>query len=69
MLAEPKCFTRSCKHYQGVLQPDGTELTEVNYCDAFPKGIPREIAYGDNPHQTPLPGQKNNIVYEFGEMP
>lgn len=33
-------------------------------CAAFPKGIPDEIASGDNPHTEPLKGQKNKIVFE-----
>jgi hypothetical protein len=69
MLAEPKCFTRSCKHYLGIDQPDGSELSERNYCEAFPQGIPSEIAYGEDPHNKPWPDQENNIVFEFGEMP
>lgn len=64
MLAEPKCWTRQCKHYLGVIQPDGTELTETNSCKAFPKGIPSEIAYGNNLHDKPLKDQGNSIVYE-----
>lgn len=64
MLSEPRCWTRGCKHYTGVIQPDGTELTEVNACEAFPKGIPDEIVYGDNLHRKPLDGQGNNIVFE-----
>ena len=64
MLAEPKCFTRQCKHYIGVIQPDGTEMTETNSCEAFKKGIPREIAYGDNLHSEPLLKQSNEIVFE-----
>lgn len=64
MLAEPNCWKRKCKHYLGVIQPDGTELTETNYCDAFPKGITIEIAYGKNRHLSPLPDQENDIVFE-----
>lgn len=64
MLAEPTCWTRKCKHYIGIIQPDGTELTETNSCKAFPKGIPAEIAYGNNRHRKPLPDQDNNIVFE-----
>ena len=64
MLAEPRCFTRKCKHYIGVIQPDGTEMTETNACSAFPKGIPDQIAYGKNPHIKPWPGQDNDIIYE-----
>jgi len=64
MLAEPNCYKRKCKHYIGVIQPDGTELTETNSCKAFPKGIPDEIAYGNNLHLKPLLDQSNDIVYE-----
>ena len=63
MLAEPKCYKRKCKHYLGVIQPDGTELTETNSCLAFPKGIPIEISYGNNKHTGPLSGQINSIVF------
>ena len=64
MLAEPTCWTRKCKHYIGVIQPDGTEMTETNSCKAFPKGIPNEIAYGDNLHRKPLDDQGNDIIFE-----
>lgn len=68
MLEEPTCFTRKCKHYLGVIQPDGTELTEKNYCKAFPKGIPNDIAYGDDKHLKVRDAQDNEITYEKGEM-
>ena len=64
MLEEPKCWKRNCKYYIGVIQSDGTEKTEVNNCEAFPDGIPEEIAYGNNKHLEVLPNQKNDIVYE-----
>ena len=63
MLQEPKCFTRKCKHYLGVIQPDGTEMTETNSCEAFPESIPNEIAYGNNDHTKPFPGD-NGIQFE-----
>lgn len=63
MLAEPNCSIRKCKHLLGVLQPDGTEKAEVPNCRAFLKGIPFEIAYGDNKHTSPYPGD-NDIQYE-----
>ena len=66
MLIEPTCFTRKCKNYSGV-KNDGNELTERNFCKAFPDGIPDEIAYGDNKHLKLLPDQKNNIVFEKAE--
>ena len=36
-----------------------------NQCEAFPNGIPDEIFQdGTNDHKKPLPGQKNDLVYE-----
>lgn len=64
MLAEPRCWTRKCKHFIGVSQPDGTEMTERVVCEAFPEIIPSDIAYGTNLHMSPIPGQKNKIVFE-----
>jgi len=66
MLAEPQCWTkrRRCKHYEGVSQPDGTEMTERVVCKAFPSGIPDDIAYGKNKHTKPVPGQKGSFVFE-----
>lgn len=68
MLLESDCYKRHCKHYKGILQPNGTEIDEVNYCSAFPEGIPNEIAYGNNAHLKPTEDQKNDIVYEKGEF-
>jgi hypothetical protein len=68
MLAEPRCYTRQCKHYKGVKWFGDEESTENNYCSAFPDGIPSEIAYGGNKHLKPLPGQVNDIVYEKGKF-
>jgi hypothetical protein len=65
MIMEPACYTRKCKHYQGVWQPDGTEESETNICEAFPEGIPKEIAYGNNLHSEPTSEQTNDIVYEL----
>ena len=64
MLKSPNCYKRKCKHFRGVIQPDGTEITEKVACDAFPEGIPDSIAYGDKKHLKPIKGQKNNIVFE-----
>ena len=64
MLAIPRCFERECVHFKGVLQPDGTEMTEVNYCRAFPNGIPDDIAYGENLHLELHPKQTTSYVYE-----
>lgn len=68
MLRESDCYKRHCKHYLGISQPDGTELTERHYCRAFPDGIPADISYKGVKHLTPYPGQKNTIVYEKGKF-
>ena len=68
MLAEPNCSKRSCKHYLGVIQPDGTEMTETNYCKAFRDSIPDDISYGDDKHLKVRDDQDNNIVFEKGVM-
>jgi len=64
----PNCYNRECKHYLGVIQTDeDDESSEILICNAFPegtKGIPEEIAYGDEKHLVKYPGQKNDIVYE-----
>lgn len=51
----PKCY--ECKHGYGLnfVKPS---------CEAFPDGIPAKIFYEGNPHTKPLPGQKNDIVFE-----
>ena len=64
MLAEPECYIRECKHFQGVKQPYKKEENEFVFCMAFPKGIPEEIAYGHNLHKQPILEQGNDIVYE-----
>ncbi len=61
MLIEPNCSKRECIHYRGPdINDDGEEW---HVCDAFPKGIPDEIAYGENLHLKPFPGD-NGIQYE-----
>jgi len=57
-LAEPECFRRRCKHFTG---PDPAK--GIVTCKAFPKGIPDDIAYGDNRHTEPQAGD-SGIVYE-----
>lgn len=64
MIAEPKCSERGCIHLTGVIQPDGTELSERPCCNAFPLGIPDEIAYGDNKHMKEVEGQIKGYVYD-----
>lgn len=46
------CF--SCKHFN----------QETSKCPAFKGDIPDEIIFNDNKHTKPLPGQKNDIVFE-----
>ena len=67
MLAVPRCFERGCKHYLGVIQPDGTEGTETNHCKAYPEHIPSDIAYGDDLHLEVRPDQDNDFVFEKEE--
>ena len=67
MLAEPECFKRQCKNYTGVIQPDGTELTETNACKAYPDGIPTDITYGTDKHLKVRPDQKGDITFKKGE--
>jgi hypothetical protein len=45
------CFR--CKHWRELA--DG--------CEAFPDGIPSEITSGENEHEKPLEGQKNDLVF------
>jgi len=62
-LLEPNCNKRKCKYYIGVGGEGEGEENEVNICEAFPNGIPDEIAYGDNDHTKPFKGD-NGIRYE-----
>ena len=55
MIREPECSKRECKYYTGV-KNDGDETTERVVCEAFPDGIPDEIAYGENDHTEPFEG-------------
>ena len=64
MIEEPQCFKRDCKHYFGIIQSDGTELTEKPGCLAFPEGIPNDIAYGKELHKSVRNDQNNNIIFE-----
>lgn len=54
-MIEPRCYTRKCVHFEGVA---GDDMAPVVVCKAFPKDIPDEIAYGDNLHTKPFPGDK-----------
>jgi hypothetical protein len=66
MIDEPRCSERNCKHFLGVLQKSEEEVGERPYCAAFPGGIPDEIAYGDNDHVSPFPGD-HGIQYEMNQ--
>ncbi len=63
-LAEPRCFTRSCKWLGDGEGLDDSEDNERVVCPAFPNGIPDRIAYGDDPHLTVAPDQVGEFVYE-----
>jgi hypothetical protein len=67
MIAEPSCYKRKCKHFLGIVQPDGTEQSEMCVCNAFPFGIPNDILSGKNLHSVPYDGQENTLVYEKAE--
>lgn len=60
---------------QQRFESDGTEIrfpvcnicrnrTAATKCKAFPDGIPEIILQDENRHTQPLPGQKNDIVFE-----
>ena len=63
MIPEPECSKRDCKHFIGIEQPNDDESIELVVCKAFPKGIPDDIAFGDNLHTSPVDGD-NGIQYE-----
>jgi hypothetical protein len=46
------CF--KCRHFRKI----------SGGCDAFPENIPDSIAKEGEPHDVPLPGQGNDIVFE-----
>jgi hypothetical protein len=68
VIDEPRCSLRQCKHLIGVYWPNDSELGERPGCAAFPKGIPDEIAYGDNLHLEPFPGD-HGIQFETEPHP
>lgn len=46
-----------CQHFH-----ENSALGKVKTCNAFPKGIPKEIWSGQNKHTTPYPGD-NGITF------
>lgn len=65
MMPQPNCDKRKCRFFRGLKYLDGkSEDTEVVYCDAYPKGIPNDIAYGDDKHLTVREDQNNDITYK-----
>ena len=65
MVAIPEC-ARTCKHFIEV-KNFGKEVEEDDrvVCKAFPEGIPTKIIDTPEDHKKPLPGQKNNTVFEL----
>jgi len=61
MLSEPRCNARRCRHFWGV--SPGPEPEQRPICAAYPEGIPDEIAYGEERHLEPYPGD-GGIRYE-----
>jgi len=64
MLPRPECSRRKCKWFNGVEQHGDQEEGEILVCSAFPKGIPGDIAYGNNQHLEIVDGQTMDYVYE-----
>ena len=69
MLKEPTCSERGCKHFLGLKRHDGPETEDQVICEAFPDGIPDEIAYGEQPAHVPIPRRPRNSVRAGGEKP
>ena len=63
MLNEPtKAPCLTCKHFSGVVQPDGTEQSERYACKAFDR-IPFVILSGESQHRKPFRGD-GGVQYE-----
>lgn len=64
MLSESNCQKRHCRYFLGLSEPQTVGGDDYLYvCKAFPKGIPEEIAFGDNPHTKPVEGD-HGIQFE-----
>lgn len=70
MLLEPNCSKRRCKYYIGVkMMIEADESSETHTCQAFPEGIPGDIAYGSNPHVEVHPEQDDQKGLTYKEKP
>ena len=66
-MEQPECSKRECKHWVEAgefIDPldEGVEGT-VPVCRAFLKGIPDDVAWGDNLHLRPIKGD-HGIQFE-----
>ena len=62
------CYKRECKWYEGIKQPEESELNEFYYCKAFPDGIPIDIIKGEDLHSEVKPDQEGEYVYELSSV-
>jgi len=59
MMQEPECSKRNCANFLGFVDPSGQGNEGVlPVCKAFPNGIPPAIAWGNNKHIKPYPGDQ-----------
>ena len=67
-MAEPECSKRECEiwietgNFISHTEDPNDEGT-IPVCKAFPKGIPKDVVWGDNPHIKPIRGD-NGIQYK-----
>ena len=59
------CFKRKCRHL--IVASDEEFFQSKVVCRAFPDGILDEIAFGDNLHTAPYPGD-HGIQYEASDQ-
>ena len=62
-MREPKCWTRDCVHWIGIKKDGEDESTERPCCEAYPDGIPAEIAYGNDKHLKLLGDEVKELVF------
>lgn len=62
----PKCYSRMCKHFIGIMPSEADK--DVYICKAFPEdpGIPEDIVFRDNLHTKKVKGD-HGIRYEKEE--